>query len=75
MYRHELEAETSPENWEKVKQKIKEDPKITQDKLKQIDESIKICEQTLKLEPYNKEMREKLERLRMLKSIAKQLNP
>jgi len=69
----ELKSEATPETWQKIKEKINEDRKKTEDKLKQIDESIKKYKEILKQEPNNKEAREKIERLMMLKSIAGQL--
>lgn len=69
----ELKSGSTPETWQRIKEKINEDKQKTENKLRQIDENIKKCKQILKQEPDNKEAREKIERLMMLKSIAKEL--
>jgi len=69
----ELKSEFPPEVWDKVKEKIKEEPQVTADKIRQIDEGIQKCEEILKSDPGNIEAKQKLERLMMLKSIAKEL--
>lgn len=70
---NEAKAQLSPDDLEKITNKIKEDPQKTAEKIKTIDENIKKCQEILKGEPDNKETKEKLERLRMLKSISRQL--
>lgn len=69
----EVKSQTDSETWKKVKEQIKEDPQKTQEKLKQIDENIKKCKEILKADPDNQEIKNKLERLMILKSIAKEL--
>jgi len=57
----------------KVSEKIKEDPQRTRDKIRQIDEAIVKCREILRKEPYNEEVKKKLQNLLMLKSIAQEL--
>lgn len=68
-----LKSELPSEAKEKIREQIKEDSQVTQDKIKQIDEGIVKCQDILKDEPNNQEAKERLERLMMLKSIAKEL--
>jgi len=69
----ELKAKAPPERWDKIKEKIREEPQKTQEKLKQIDDSIKQYQEILRQDPNNQEIKGKLERLMMLKSITKEL--
>lgn len=69
----EAKAQLSPEELEKMSHKIEEDPQKTADKLKVIEANIQRCQEILSGDPDNKETKEKLERLRILKSILKQL--
>lgn len=57
----------------RVRERIKEDPQKTKEKLAQIEEAILRCRQILKDDPYNEEARNRLQNLLMLKSIAKEL--
>lgn len=67
---NELKSQYPPETWDKVQQKIKEDPAVTAQKLRDINDSIKKCREILEKEPDNEEIKQKLERLMMLKSIG-----
>ncbi|MBI4707901.1 MAG: hypothetical protein HY761_08265 [Candidatus Omnitrophica bacterium] len=58
---------------DKINEKIKESPQVTKDKIRQIDESIEKCKLILKNDPGNKDVRGKLTRLMMLRSIAENL--
>lgn len=69
----ELKNRYPPEDWEKVREKIKEEPAVTAEKLARIDKGIKECRQLLEKEPDNLEVKQKLERLMMLKSIGEEL--
>lgn len=57
----------------KARERIKEDPQKTKEKLAQIEEAILRCRQILKDDPYNEEARNRLQNLLILKSIAKEL--
>ena len=69
----EIRTELSSQDINKIKDKIREDPAKTRQKLIKIENQIKECEATLRKEPNNEFIKEKLERLRMLKAIAKKL--
>lgn len=69
----DLKSQSSPEVAQKIQEKIKEEPQVTQDKLKQIDEGIQKLSELLKKEPDNQELKERLEHLMMLRSIAQEL--
>ncbi|MDD3297169.1 MAG: hypothetical protein PHU64_07440 [Candidatus Omnitrophica bacterium] len=61
----------SSTQWDGIKEKLKEDPEKTKEKLKQIDEKIIQCQQELKKDPGNDILKKRIQRLRMLKAIAK----
>lgn len=69
----QLKSEIAPQTQKKVEEQIKEGPQKTQEKLKQIGENINKCKEILKDNPDNQEIKDKLERLMILKSIAKEL--
>ncbi len=69
----DVKSELSAQQVEEVKAKIQEDPQKTQEKLKKIDEAIAKCNEALKKDPSSAELRNKLDRLMMLKSISKEL--
>ncbi len=69
----ELKTEYPPEIWDKVREKIKEDPAVTAQKIAKIDESIKKCREILEKEPDNMKTKQKLERLMILRSIGEDL--
>jgi len=68
-----LKSQTPSVTWNKLDKKIKEEPQKTKDKLKQIDSSIEKSKLMLNKDPNNKEIKQKLDRLMMLRSIAKEL--
>jgi len=68
-----LKSEYPLETWNKVQEKIKEDPAVTRQKISQIDEAIEKCRRLLEKEPENIEVRQKMERLMMLRSIGESL--
>jgi hypothetical protein len=59
---------------QEVREKIKESPAKTKEKIAHIDESIKKCQEALKKEPDNRELKDKIQNLMMLKTIAKGLS-
>jgi len=67
----DLKSNISPQVWSEIQESIKENPQKTQEKLKKIDRYIKECEETLKGDPNNRDTRERLERLMILKGISK----
>ena len=69
----ELKTEFPAETWNEINEKIKEDPLKKANTMKEIDENIAKCKKILDKEPHNKEIKDKLERLMMLKSIGKEL--
>jgi len=69
----EAKAQLSQDTLEKITNKIKEDPQKTAEKIKMIDENIQKCQEILKSDPTNKEVRDRLERLKILKSISQKL--
>lgn len=69
----ESKAMLSEEEKNKMRKVIEEDPKKTADKIKLVDENIKKCNNALKANPNNQEMKDKLTRYMMLKSISKEL--
>lgn len=69
----ELRAQYSPQEWEKIDASIKEDPAKTKEKLQKIEEKMRAYEEELKRNPASEEIQGRLERLKMLKSIAKGL--
>lgn len=69
----EMKSEYEASTWDKVNAQIQEEPQKTEEKLKQIDSSIQKCNEALNQDPNNQEIKDKLERLMMLKSIAKEL--
>jgi len=69
----DAKSELSAQQTEELKAKIQEDPQKTQEKLKKIDEVIAKCNEALKKDPSNTDVRNKLDRLMMLKSISKEL--
>jgi len=69
----EIRSQFPKETLVKISEKIKEDPQRTKDKIRQIDEAIVKCRETLRKEPYNEEVKKKLQNLLMLKSIAQEL--
>jgi len=68
-----MKKDFSPADWQKAREKIAEDPAKTAEKLRKIDEEISKFEAVLALNPGDAEARERLNRLRMLKSIEKEL--
>ena len=66
----EVKDQTSPQTLEKVRDKIKEEPEETQEKLAKIDKGIEDCQEILGQEPDNKDIQKKLERLMILKGLA-----
>ena len=58
------------EELDKIRDKIKEDPKKTQEKLIKIDQGIEECQAALEEDSGNKEIQRKLERLMILKALA-----
>jgi len=68
----ELKSKVTPEDKDKINGVIKEDPRKTEEKLKKIDAEIQKCEEKLKDDPANPEIREKRQRLMMLKSIGRE---
>jgi hypothetical protein len=69
----EAKTHLSQDDLEKIANKIKEDPQKTANKIKVIDENIQKCQEILRSDTGNKEARQKLERLRMLKGISRDL--
>jgi len=69
----EAKAQLPQDALEKITNKIKEDPQKTAEKIKMIDENIQKCQEILKSDPTNKEVRDRLERLKILKSISQKL--
>ncbi len=69
----EVKSQISLETLAKIKNKIEEDPAKREEKMEKIDKSFQQCQELLKKDPDNEEVKEKLERLMMLKSIAKEL--
>lgn len=57
----------------KIKEFIKEDPEKTREKLKKIDEKMRLYQDELSKDPGNEELKGAIERLKMLKSIAREL--
>jgi len=70
----ESKAMLSAEDNKKMRAVIEEDPKKTAEKMKQIDEGIKKCNEALKADPNNQQIKDKLTRYMMLKSIGKELS-
>lgn len=68
-----MKKDFSSADWQKAREMIAEDPAKTAEKLRKIDELIGKFEAALRLNPGDIEARERLNRLRMLKSIEKEL--
>jgi hypothetical protein len=71
----EAKSQLSKDTLDKVTAKIAEEPEKTAQKLKTIDENIAKCKEILIKEPNNKEVKDKLGRLMILRSIAESLPP
>jgi len=69
----DAKSQLSSEQVNEMKKQIEEDPQKTQEKLKKIDELIVYCDDELKKNPSNQEIKDKRDRLMMLKSISKEL--
>jgi hypothetical protein len=69
----QLKSNIRQETWNKIREKIVEDNQKTESKLAQIEESIKQCRDTLNINPNDAQIKAKLERLLMLKIIARDL--
>lgn len=69
-----LRSQASVQNWSNIQKDIeKESPAKRQENLARLEEKIKKIESELKKNPRNKEAQERLQRLMMLKSIAREL--
>ncbi|MDD2689602.1 MAG: hypothetical protein PHT41_05595 [Candidatus Omnitrophica bacterium] len=69
-----LKSQSSTQAWNNVQKNIeKESPNKRQENLVKLEERIKKIESELKKNPQNKEAQDRLQRLIMLKSIAKEL--
>jgi hypothetical protein len=66
----EVKSQISPQELNKIRDKINEEPEKTQEKLAKIDKSIQECSEILQKEPENKDIQAKLERLMILKGLA-----
>lgn len=71
----QLKSEYPPEVWAQINSKINEEPEKTEEKLKLIDEKIQYCIDILAKEPDNQDIKSRLERLMILKALAKELSP
>ena len=69
----ELKRQVPAEDRQKIYDLIKEDPAKTEEKLKQVEAKMRVYEEQLSREPDNVEIKGRLERLKMLKSIARGL--
>jgi hypothetical protein len=69
----DIKTQFSEEILKKAREKIKEDPQKTKEKLAQIDEAIIKFRQILKEEPYNEEAKGRIQNLLILKTIAEEL--
>lgn len=70
----ELKTRTSPETWDKMKQKVNEKPGETKAAMMRLEEAMKKYEEELKKNPQDKELQKKMQNLMMLKSIQKELS-
>ncbi|MBC8436519.1 MAG: hypothetical protein H8D90_01360 [Candidatus Omnitrophica bacterium] len=69
----DLKSQYPPQTWDKIHEKIKEDPAVTGKKIKEIEAGIENCRQILEKEPDNLEVKQRLERLMILQSIGEEL--
>ncbi len=69
----EAKSEFPAETLQKVKAKIAENPDKTKEKLRLIDDKITKCKETLSVNPGDQGCKDTLDRLMILKSIAKEL--
>jgi len=67
----DLKSRMPKELWSDIQKKMKKEPQKKEDGLKKMDEDIRNAEEALKENPSEEEIKEKLERLRVLKSINK----
>jgi hypothetical protein len=67
----EVKNRLPPEALAKVKDKVSEEPKKTQEKLAKIDKAIQECREILAKEPADEKIKAKLEGLMILRAIAK----
>jgi len=68
-----LKSSLSSPDREKLKEKIKEDPKKTKEKLEKVDVAIRQCQEELAENPDNQAVKKRLQRLWTLKTIASEL--
>jgi len=70
----ELKHNLAPETWQKIQEQIAEDPQKTEEKLQQIDEKLAELKSKLVKEPDNQEIKDRINRLMILKSVARDLS-
>ncbi len=70
-----LKSEVSLETWVQIEEEIKEPPKVTEEKLKEIDKRIGELKATLRREPSNEDVEKRIEDLEILKALTKSLAP
>jgi len=69
----EMRSDVPKETWDRARQKMEIDPQKIQVRIKEIDDSIQKCEEELKKDPSSLRIKEKLESLKFMRSIAKEL--
>lgn len=69
----ELKSQFSQEKWDKVQEKIAEDPKKTKEKIEKINKKLKKYKEILKKNPFDQKTKEKIKQLMILKAIANKL--
>ncbi|MCF7887474.1 MAG: hypothetical protein K9L71_03575 [Candidatus Omnitrophica bacterium] len=69
----ELKSRFSQEKWDKVQEKIAEDPKKTKEKIEKINKKLKKYRKVLKKNPFDQKSKEKIQQLMILKAIANKL--